>query len=247
MTKESVSPAAPEAPPAPQDAAASQHPAPPDGPAVKKKSRWRFSLRRLSPYLTAVLGAFILAFGLYNVHSRCDVTEGGVLGMTLLLHHWFGVSPGISGFILDVSCYLVGFRFLGKSFLRFSIVSSCAFSLSYSLLERFPPLLPDLSAMPLAAAIVGGLFVGIGVGIVVRQGGACGGDDALAMTISKVSGLQISRAYLFTDLVVLGLSLSYIAPLRIFYSLITVTISSFLIGRIQNLTLPIRSSKRLGD
>ena len=67
------------------------------------------------------------------------------------------------------------------------------------------------------------------------------------MTISKVSGLQISRAYLFTDLVVLGLSLSYIAPLRIFYSLITVTISSFLIGRIQNLTLPIRCSKRLGD
>ena len=98
-----------------------------------------------------MLGAFILAFGLYNVHSRCDVTEGGVLGMTLLLHHWFGVSPGISGFILDASCYLVGFRFLGKSFLRFSIVSSCAFSLSYSLLERFPPL--PLSAGCLSASV----------------------------------------------------------------------------------------------
>ena len=206
-----------------------------DAADPKARPKPRFSPRQLGPYLTAVLGAFILAFGLYNVHSRCDVTEGGVLGMTLLLHHWFAISPGISSFVLDATSYIVGFRFLGKGFLRFSLVSSCAFSLSYNLLERFPPLLPDLSGLPLAAAVV------------VRQGGACGGDDALAMTISKVFGLPISRAYLFTDLVVLGLSLSYIAPLRIFYSLITVTISSFLIGRIQNMTLPVRLFQRLGD
>ena len=218
-----------------------------DAADPKARPKPRFSPRQLGPYLTAVLGAFILAFGLYNVHSRCDVTEGGVLGMTLLLHHWFAISPGISSFVLDATSYIVGFRFLGKGFLRFSLVSSCAFSLSYNLLERFPPLLPDLSGLPLAAAVVGGLFVGVGVGIVVRQGGACGGDDALAMTISKVFGLPISRAYLFTDLVVLGLSLSYIAPLRIFYSLITVTISSFLIGRIQNMTLPVRLFQRMGD
>lgn len=182
-----------------------------------------------------MLGALILAFGLYNIHARCDVTEGGVLGMTLLLHHWFGLSPAVSGFVLDMSCYLIGFRYLGRGFARFSIVASAAFSLSYSLLERFPPLLPDFSAQPLLAAVLGGLFVGVGVGIVVRQGGACGGDDALAMTISKVARLDISRAYLFTDLVVLALSLSYIAPLKILYSLVTVTISSFTIGRIQKI------------
>lgn len=183
----------------------------------------------------AVLGAFILASGLYNIHARCDVTEGGVLGMTLLLHHWFGISPAVSGFVLDMSCYLIGFKYLGRGFARFSIVASIAFSLSYSLLEQFPPLLPDFSAQPLLAAVLGGLFVGAGVGIVVRQGGACGGDDALAMTISKVARLDISRAYLFTDLVVLALSLSYIAPLKILYSLVTVTISSFTIGRIQKI------------
>lgn len=204
-------------------------------------------LRHLPAYLTAVVGAFILAFGLYNIHGRCSITEGGVLGMTLLLRHWFDISPAISGFILDATCYIIGFKFLGKGFARFSIVASCAFSLSYSLLEQFPPMLPDLSALPLAAAVVGGVFVGVGVGIVVRLGGACGGDDALAMTISKISGLNISKAYLFTDLVVLGLSLSYIAPLKICYSLVTVTISSFLIGRIQRFAVPARPTKHLGD
>ena len=182
-----------------------------------------------------MLGAFILAFGLFNVHSRCDITEGGILGMTLLLQHWFGISPSLSGLVLDGVCYLIGWRFLGAGFARFSVVASCAFSLSYRVLERFPPLLPDLSGVPLAAAVAGGLFVGAGVGIVVRMGGACGGDDALAMTISHLAHIGISRAYLASDLTVLLLSLSYIAPARILYSLVTVTLSSFVIGRIQKL------------
>ena len=98
----------------------------------------------------------------------------------------------------------------------------------------FPPVLPDLSDYPLTAAIAGGLFVGIGVGLIVRQGGSSGGDDALALTISKLSGWRLSRAYLFTDLLVLALSLSYIPFQRIAFSVVTVTLSSYLIDCIQN-------------
>ena len=94
-------------------------------------------------------------------------------------------------------------------------------------------MLPDLSAHPLLAAVLGAAFVGVGVGIIVRQGGSSGGDDALALTISHVTHWRLSRAYLFTDLLVLGLSLTYIPVKKIFFSVITVTLSSFLIDRIQ--------------
>ena len=90
-------------------------------------------------------------------------------------------------------------------------------------------MLPDLSSDPLIASITGGLFIGIGCGLVVRQGASSGGDDALALVISKITGWKISRAYLFTDVTVLTLSLSYIPLTKIIFSLITVTISSFLI------------------
>ena len=96
-------------------------------------------------------------------------------------------------------------------------------------------MLPDLSAHPLAAALVGALFVGVGVGLIIRQGGSGSGDDALALTISHVTGWRLSGAYLFTDLTVLALSLSYIPFQRILFSLITVTASSFLIDRVQDL------------
>ena len=54
----------------------------------------------------------------------------------------------------------------------------------------------------------------------------------VALVIAKVTGWPVSRAYLFTDVVVLALSLSYIPVKNIACSLVTVTLSSFIIGKI---------------
>ena len=91
-----------------------------------------------------------------------------------------------------------------------------------------------IDSVPLVAAIVGAVFVGIGAGIVVRQGGACAGDDALALVISKKLKIKISKAYLFTDITVLLLSLTYIPFRQIAYSLVTVLLSGWIIEKVQN-------------
>ena len=154
--------------------------------------------------------------------------------MMLLTENWLGLSPALITPILDISCYLLAFKYLGGRFIKISVVSTLSVSLFYKIWELFPPMLPDLSDFPLAAAVGGGIFVGIGVGIIVRQGGSSGGDDALALTISHVTHWRLSRAYLFTDLTVLGLSLTYIPLKKIIFSVITVTISSYLIDHVQN-------------
>ena len=124
---------------------------------------------------------------------------------------------------------LLALRSLGTRFIKVSILSTFCVSTFYNFWELFPYLLPDLSDYPLVAAVFGGIFVGIGVGLIVRQGGSSGGDDALALSISKVTHWRLSRCYLFTDLVVLGLSISYIPIIHIVFSVVTVTLSSFLI------------------
>ena len=191
--------------------------------------------RELFRYAQLLLGSAILAFGLFNVHSQSRITEGGVLGTTLLLQHWFGISPSISEAVLDICCYLLGLKYLGKSFLRYALTATGGFALSYALFERMGYMLPSMLDQPLLAAVVGGLFVGVGVGLVVRVGGAAGGDDALALVIAKLLHWPVSRAYLFTDLVVLLLSLTYIPLQNIACSLVTVTLSSFIIGKIHTL------------
>ena len=188
--------------------------------------------------LWIVLGAAIASFGIHNIHQQTGITEGGVIGAMLLVEHWLGFSPAYITPVLDALCYVLALRFLGGRFLRTSVISTLSVSLCYKLWEQFPPMLPDLSGRPLAAAVLGGLFVGVGVGLIVRQGGSSGGDDALALVISRVTRLRLSFAYLFTDLTVLGLSLTYIPVNRIAFSLVTVTLSSFLIDQVQQVRLP---------
>ena len=183
--------------------------------------------------LLSVIGGGILAFGLYNIHSISGVTEGGALGLTLLLEHWLDLSPAWSGLLINFACYAFGFRTLGRSFLGWSALSGGSFSAFYAFLERFPRVWPGLAGMPLSAAFLGALFVGVGVGLCVRAGGAPTGDDALAMSLSQRFHVPIERIYLTTDLTVLALSLTYLPLGRIACSLLTVTLSGKVIGLIQ--------------
>jgi len=197
------------------------------------KIRSIFTDIKITSCLIVVISSAVLAFGLYNIHSLSGVTEGGLLGLNLLLDYWFNISPSITNFVVSALCYLLGWKLLGRVFIIYSAVAAAGFSLFYRMFEQFDPLWPQLYDMPLLAAVLGAIFVGVGTGIVVRIGGALCGDDALAMSISHLTGIRIQWLYLIFDLTVLGLSLSYIPFTRIIYSLITVVISGQIIGFIE--------------
>ena len=202
-----------------------------------QKIRQFFSGISLKQMALMLLGTAILSFGIYNIHQQTHITEGGVLGMILFVNHWTGLPSSIISPILDLLCYAFAFRYLGKQFIKTSIISTVSLSACFRVWECFPPMLPDLSSHPLLAALLGGTFVGVGVGIIVKQGGSSCGDDALALSISKITGKRIAQAYMFTDFTVLALSLTYIPVIKILFSLITVTLSSWIIDQIQNVEL----------
>ena len=192
---------------------------------------------KISNCLVLLLGSVIQAVGIYNVHALSNVTEGGALGLTLLLQHWFQISPAVSSLVLNLLCYAIGWKTLGREFIGYSLVSICIYSVTYGILEQFPPLWPHIALYPLPAALAGALFIGIGAGLCVRAGGATAGDDALAMSFSRLLHWPIERIYLFSDLTVLLLSLSYIPLRRIAYSLLTVVLSGQIIGLIQKINI----------
>ena len=185
-----------------------------------------------------LLGSAVQAFGLYNIHAVSGVTEGGILGLTLLLWQWFEVSPAVSSIVINGLCYLFGFFVLGRGFILYSAISGIGFSIIYRVLEIWPPIYPGIADMPFAAAVLGALFIGVGVGLCVRVGAAPGGDDALAMSVNKLTGMKLSSFYLVSDIIVLGLSLSYIPLSRIMWSLLTVVLSGQIIDIISSKKAP---------
>lgn len=181
-----------------------------------------------------MIGAAILSFGIHNIHQRVNVTEGGVIGLMLFIERWMKISPSFITPLLDGVCYLIAFKMLGFNFIKLSVISTAFISLFYKLWESLPFMLPNMIDTPLLAAVIGGLFVGVGVGLIVRQGGSSGGDDALALAISKRFKWNLAHSYMFTDFVVLFISLSYIPIVNVLVSLVTVTISSNVIDWIKD-------------
>ena len=128
---------------------------------------------------------------------------------------------------------IIAYKFFGKQFLIYSIIATFSFSTFYAVFESIGPLIPVLHSK-FIVTILSGLFVGVGVGIIVRNGAAAGGDDALAMVISKITSLTIGNVYLIGDVAILILSLTYLSAYDIFWSLIAVNISGRTIDFIYN-------------
>lgn len=198
---------------------------------LNQKLTW-FKLTRAGLF-NIFLGSMIMAFTVVNIHIPSQITEGGILGLALLSYKTFGINPSILSPIMDVICIIIGINIFGKTFLRRTMVASILFALSYKIFSLMGPILPNLYSYPLLAAVVGGIGIGLGCGLVVSQGGASGGDDALALVVANKAKINISYAYLLMDVIVLVMSLTYIPFGRIIFSLITTTVSSVLVGQFE--------------
>ncbi len=211
--------------------------------AAWRKITYGFTVKGV---IMMAVGAMICTFGIHNIHARSLISEGGAMGLMLLVEHWTGLSPAYITPVLDILCYLFAFKHLGGNFIKISAVSTLFTSAFYKVWELFPYMTPDFSDRPLAAALLGGIFVGVGVGIIVRFGGSSSGDDALAITVSHITKWRLSVSYMLFDFSVLGLSLTYIPLRRIVYSVVTVTLSSWLVDFVKNFKIKKESLDKEG-
>lgn len=187
----------------------------------------------LRSFLRIVFGSAILAFAVLNVHDQSYVTEGGILGLMLFFKKMLGIDPSISSIVLDILCYILGYKILGREFIKKSLVATVLFSVFLSIFKFTGTILPPLYDSPFTAAVVGGILIGLGCGLVVTEGGATGGDDALALAISDKFNLSLAMVYIICDVVVLLISISYIPVTQLVFSLLTTTISSVIVGQIE--------------
>lgn len=95
------------------------------------------------------------------------------------------------------------------------------------------PILPSLENMPALAALVGGLGIGVGCSLVVLLGFATSGDDAFVILMFNKLKIPMGITYMALDLVVLGMSLSYLPFYNVLWSILTTTISSGVVGKFE--------------
>lgn len=155
--------------------------------------------------LLVVLGnaTYALAVKLFILPN--DLMTGGTTGIALVINHYFnGVS--ISAFVLgfNILMLLVGLALLGKKFAFSTIVSSITYPLALELFDRLfgnVVLTEDM----LLNTIFAGLGIGVGLGIVIRNGASTGGMDIPPLVLNRYFKIPVSVSlYVFDMCILLG-------------------------------------------
>ncbi|MEW9699501.1 YitT family protein [Paenibacillus sp. SI8] len=139
---------------------------------------------------------FALAVNLFVIPNKFG--EGGVTGVNIILFYLFHWSPGLVNLVLNSLLLLIGYKFLDKMTMLYTIIAVVFNSFFLYLTEGWR----IASNEPLLNAIFGGVFAGIGLGLIIRVGGTTAGSTILARIASKYLDWNVSYSLLFFDLIV---------------------------------------------
>ncbi|MNE15329.1 hypothetical protein D3C76_65710 [compost metagenome] len=190
-----------------------------------RKKEWQIDVRQL---VTMVFGSFLLAFSYYHINFQNGLSEGGFVGLALIGKYLFDLPPALTMILMDVPIIIVALFLKGRRFIINTLIAAMSFSVFYELCEQFSPLSMNLHNLPLAA-LLSGVFTGIGAGLVLRVGGATGGDDVLSTLVSEWSGIKIGTVFIMMDAFVLMVSLFFLPFKETMFTILAVLISGKMI------------------
>ena len=163
-----------------------------------------------------ILGSILAAMGLEIFLIPNNIIDGGITGISIMASHLTGIQLGIFIFIFNLPFVLIGYRQIGKTFAISTIFSVICFSIFVTLLHPVSGVTQDT----LLATIFGGIILGVGVGLIIRNGGSLDGTEIVAILLEKKSAFSIGEIVMFINLFILGISGFLFGWDRAMYSLI---------------------------
>lgn len=176
--------------------------------------------------LLIILGSLIFALGINYFAIPNRLSEGGVIGITVVAYYLFGWSPGLVNLVINMVLLAIGYKLFDKRMTWYTVIAIVFSSL---FLHFTTELYDELNGDTLLAALFAGLFVGIGLGIIFRVGGTSGGSAIIARLANQYLGWGIGKAMLVIDIVVILGSVFIIGQEKAMYTLVSVYIGSKLI------------------
>ena len=153
----------------------------------------------LGKSIMIILGGLIAAYGLEAVLIPNNVSDGGVTGLSIVGSQVFGLPLGILIAILNIPFVWLGYKQIGKSFAIYSIVGIASLALGTVWMHHIPAI---IDGDTLLVTVVGGIILGFGMGLALRNGGALDGIDMLAVLLSRKLPFGTSDLILFLNLFV---------------------------------------------
>ncbi|CAI9390270.1 hypothetical protein BACSP_02766 [Bacillus sp. T2.9-1] len=165
----------------------------------KKTQKKQKKLLMASRALLVIIGGIITGYGLEAVLIPNAVSDGGVTGLSIVGSQLTGFPLGILIGILNIPFIFLGYKQIGKSFAVYSVIGILSLAVSTSLMHHVPTI---IEGDTLLITVVGGIIIGFGMGLALRNGGALDGIDMLAVLLSRKLPFGTSDLILFLNMFV---------------------------------------------
>ncbi len=149
--------------------------------------------------IIVVIGAFITAYGLEAVLIPNNVSDGGVTGLSIVGSKLFGWPLGLLIAVLNIPFVYLGYKQIGKSFAFYSVLGIASLAVGTVVMHHITPI---VEGDTLLVTVVGGIIIGLGMGLALRNGGALDGIDMLAVLLSRKLPFGTSDMILFLNVFV---------------------------------------------
>lgn len=173
-------------------------------------------IKMLQRAMFIILGAILVAVALEIFLVPNQVIDGGIVGISIIVSHLSGLQLGLLLFALNLPFVFIGYKQIGKTFAISTVAGVIIMSIGTILLHPIPSVTKD----PLLAAVFGGIILGIGVGLVIRNGGSLDGTEILAILFNKRLPLSVGESVMLFNLFILGSAGFVFGWDRAMYSLI---------------------------
>ena len=190
-------------------------------------------LRQVRSLLLIALGVAMYTFGFVKFNMANALAEGGVAGVTLIIHALYKIDPAYTSLILNIPLFIMGAQVLGRKSLALTIYGTVLLSFFIWFWQQVPVKIVLQNDMMLVA-VVAGLFAGAGSGLVFRYGATTGGTDIIGRVIEEKFGFKLGQTLLFVDALVLTASLVYIDLQHMLYTLVASFVYSQVLTIVQN-------------
>ena len=156
----------------------------------------------LKSYAVITLGCIIYALAFDWFYAPNDLTCGGFTGVAQIIHFFAGVLPvGVMIIALNLPLYLLGFRRFGFAFLLKSLYAT---TLSSALMDVIAALHTFEPMDKLLACLYGGVLLGLGTGLMMREEATTGGTELASWLVKeKLEHISIGKICLAIDLTVI--------------------------------------------
>lgn len=174
----------------------------------------------LSIFLITV-GAIMAALALELILIPNSMIDGGMNGVSIILNTLFGGSLGVIIFVINLPFLILGYKQLGKKFVLKAFYGMVLFSILLEVFGSYNPIIDDT----LLATVYGGILLGVGCGLIIKEGGCLDGTEIIAILINRRNGISVGQVVFGFNVIIYGVAIFVLGADRALYSLLTYFIS----------------------